>query len=117
MMLLTRRNDKRVARDKFAAAALLVVPNKHDGACLHSKRSPNRRFEAVLCQQSARYRSLIVRAETAIAAGAGRQAEVTARIHHMTVARMITTAKPNSARHIGITSTCPNTAFIDIGPV
>nr|WP_232003458.1 hypothetical protein [Sphingopyxis sp. FD7] len=50
MMLLTRRNDKLVARDKFAAIALLVVPNKHDRTRLDSKDSPDIWLKAVLCQ-------------------------------------------------------------------
>lgn len=50
VMLLTRRNDKLVARDKFAAVTLLVVSNKHDRTCLDSKDSPDIWLEAVLCQ-------------------------------------------------------------------
>jgi hypothetical protein len=50
MMLLTRWNDKLVARDKFAAIALLVVPNKHDCTRLDSKDSPDIWLKAVLCQ-------------------------------------------------------------------
>jgi hypothetical protein len=49
-MLLTRRNDKLVARDKFAAVTLLVVSNKHDRTCLDSKDSPDIWLEAFLCQ-------------------------------------------------------------------
>jgi hypothetical protein len=68
MMLLTRRNDKLVARDKFARFALLVFPDKHDRTRLDSKDSPDICLEAVLRQQAARNRFLIERAETAIAA-------------------------------------------------